>query len=119
MAQTETTHETASKAPTRSVGVQRLVRAPWPADKLPLRLKTPCPICGGGLLLSGVDACEQDDNGDWIASEVTIDCETEPDIDSDEWEEWHNWHYRMPYVDWLQLELRVLKAVQRKFYFAP
>ena len=42
--------------------VETLVRAPWPEDKLPLKLKNPkCPICGGALFIAGVNACEQED----------------------------------------------------------
>lgn len=100
--------------------VETLVRVPWPEDKLPLKLKNPkCPICGGALFITGVNACEQDDNGDWIASEIDIDCENEPDIDSDEWEDWHRWHYSQPYTDWLPIDRQILRAVQNRYYFAP
>lgn len=100
--------------------VETLVRVPWPEDKLPLKLKNPkCPICGGALFITGVNACEQEDNGDWIASEIDIDCENEPDIDSDEWEDWHRWHYSQPYTDWLPIDRQILRAVQNRYYFAP
>lgn len=100
--------------------VETLVRVPWPEDKLPLKLKNPkCPICGGALFITGVNACEQEDNGDWIASEIDIDCENEPDIDSDEWEDWHRWHYGQPYTDWLPIDRQILRAVQKRYYFAP
>lgn len=97
----------------------RLVRVPWPADKAPIKIKVKCPICGAGLLLDAGEDCEQEENGDWIASSIRIDCESEPDIDSPEWNEWFNWHYSQPYTDWLPLELKILKQVQRKFRFAP
>ena len=100
--------------------VETLVRVPWPEDKLPLKLKNPkCPICGGALFITGVNACEQEDNGDWIASEIDIDCENEPDIDSDEWEDLHRWHYSQPYTDWLPIDRQILRAVQNRYYFAP
>ena len=103
----------------RSERVKRLVRVEFPHDKLPVTLAATCPICGAGLLLTGVEACVQDDNGEWIADEVTLQCAKEPDTDSPDWEEWHAWHYRMPYVDWLPLEMRILKAVQKRFFFSP
>jgi len=100
--------------------VETFVRVPWPEDKLPLKLKNPkCPICGGALFITGVNACEQEDNGDWIASEIDIDCENEPDIDSDDWEDWHKWHYSQPYIDWLPIDRQILRAVQKRYYFAP
>lgn len=86
-----------------------------PVEKC-LRIKTPCPICGGQLTVKCGDAWEED-NGDWIATEIDIDCLTEPDVESDEWIQWHNWHYRQPYVDWLPIELKVLQEFQRKFRF--
>lgn len=48
---------------------------------------------------------------------MTTECETEPDIDSDEWEEWHLEHYHMPYVDWLPFDLRMEKWIRERFVF--
>ena len=100
--------------------VDRGVRVLWPKEHAPLRIKARCPICGAGLLLDAGKATELDEaTGEWIATEINLDCESEPDIDSDEWDEWHRWHYGMPYVDWLPLEQRILRAVRRKYHFAP
>ena len=100
--------------------VEPVVRVLWPADKLPLKLKNPrCPICGGQLLITGVDDCEMEDNGDWIASSLNLQCEHEPDIDDPEWGEWHRWHYSQPYTDWLPIYRQILRAVQKRYYFAP
>lgn len=100
--------------------LSRVVRVPWPEDKLPLKLKDfKCPICGGTLFIDGVDACELDDNDEWIASEIIFRCETEPDVDSPGWEEWMNSHYSTPHIDWLPLENQILKAVRARYYFAP
>jgi len=98
--------------------VERVVRVPWPKERAPLKIKARCPICGAGLLLNAGEACEMDDNGEWIASEIDLDCESEPGIDSPEWDNWFQWHYSQPYIDWLPLEMKILKAVQRKYYFA-
>ena len=93
-------------------------RKPWPADKLPLRVRgIVCPICGGALLITDVEACELADNGDWIASEVNIDCENEPDMDSDEWEDWHRWHYSEPYTDWLPVDRIILRFLRANYRF--
>lgn len=54
----------------------------------------PCPICGKSLSAQ-VMAWAQDAAGAWYATEVEIDCETEPDIEADEWDEWFANHYRM------------------------
>ena len=94
-------------------------RIPWPADKAPLPITERCPICGAGLLLDAGESCEQIESGEWIASEIRLDCETEPDIDSSEWPAWHRAHYGTPYIDWLPLEMRVLEDVRRRFCFDP
>lgn len=100
--------------------VEGLVRVPWPKDRAPLRINARCPICGAGLLLDAGEATEFDDaSGQWIATEINLECETEPDIDSDDWEEWHRGHYRAPYTDWLPLEQRILRAVRRMYHFGP
>lgn len=94
-------------------------RIPWPKECAPLRIKARCPICGAPLLLNAGEGCELIEGGIWIATEVSLECESEPDIDSDEWDAWHRWHYSQPYTDWLPLEQRILRAVRRRFYFEP
>ncbi|MDE2101211.1 MAG: hypothetical protein KGL39_28455 [Patescibacteria group bacterium] len=123
--------QTRSAATTDERPLDRLVRAdwqrerqcrgrvPWPRTRAPLRIKTPCPICGAALLLDAGQGCEQTADGTWIATELDLQCTSEPDIDSGEWDEWHRWHYRQPYTDWLPLEQRILRAVRRRFYFEP
>ena len=96
------------------------VRVPWPKDRAPFKIKSRCPICGGGLFLDAGEGLELDNKtNEWIATEVDLTCENEPDIESDDWDSWHRWHYKMPYVDWLPLENRILHAVQRRYYFEP
>jgi len=69
--------------------------------------------------LDAGEGCELTTDGAWIATEVDLQCENEPDIDNEEWDEWHRWHYSQPYTDWLPLEQRILRAVRRRFYFEP
>lgn len=123
--------QTRSEATTDERPLDRLVRAdwqherktigriPWPKERAPLRIKARCPICGAGLLLDAGESCELTTDGAWIATEVDLQCENEPDIDNEEWDEWHRWHYSQPYTDWLPLEQRILRAVRRRFYFEP
>lgn len=80
---------------------------------LPLTLPQPCPICGAKVILSGVTEWGADD-GEIIG--VEYDCETEPAIDSDEWEDWFNGHFSMPYVDWLPWENRMLAWLNRHYH---
>jgi hypothetical protein len=82
-------------------------------DHLPLKLPEPCPICGAAVYLNGVTEWHTDD-GEIIG--VEYDCETEPDIDSREWKPWFRWHYRMPYVDWLPWEIRMVRWLNRKYH---
>ena len=65
-----------------------------------------CPICGKRLFVVGCDAWESE-TGEPV--ELSIECETEPDIDSDEWDPWFDTHYRMPYVHWLPIEEPIRK----------
>lgn len=80
----------------------------------PLELPEPCPICGKKVFVTEV--------GEWESEtrkpiSISIECEAEPDIESDEWEEWHNWHYSMPYVDWLPYEIQAVEWLRREFVY--
>lgn len=92
-------------------------RIPFPVNIAPFPISAKCPICGSKLLLDAGEACEQDDNGEMIATEIQLHCTSEPDIDSPEWDEWHRIHYSTPYIDWLPLDQRILRAVRMKYYF--
>lgn len=74
-----------------------------------------CPICGARLWVCDVTGCTEQDNGEWLADEFDVDCETEPGIESDEWRQWFDWHYRMPYVDWLPVHGKVEAWVKQTF----
>ena len=79
-----------------------------------MTLPEPCPICGKAVFLTNVN--------EWGTESGTIihadmDCESEPDIDSDEWSDWHAEHYRMPYVDWMPYEVRALKWLQANYRY--
>jgi hypothetical protein len=82
-----------------------------------MKIKQPCPICGGQLYVSCIDEWTQEESGDWIATSLNIECSTEPDLDSDEWTTWMNEHYKRPYMDWLPIEKKLLPEFQRKFRF--
>lgn len=100
--------------------MEQITRIPWPTESAPLKISARCPICGDELLLNAGEGTELDEaTGQWIATEVNLDCAGEPDIESDEWDEWHKWHYSTPYIDWLPLEQKVLKEVRIKYYFEP
>lgn len=76
-----------------------------------------CPICDAPLSKIQARAWNQDADGTWFAAEIEVDCTTEPDIDSDEWEEWFAGHYQTPYIDWLPLEQQILLWMRREFRF--
>lgn len=71
-----------------------------------------CPICGKKLWIEEIGEASQESDR-WIPQQVSVACEDEPDIDSEEWRDWHNWHYAMPYVDWLPISQDVLKWLQQ------
>lgn len=69
-----------------------------------------CPICGAAIVIDDIDGWEEIDGGDEVPSEsgLHLNCSTEPDIASREWNDWHRSHWSMPYVDWMPLYPRVL-----------
>jgi hypothetical protein len=84
-------------------------------NALPLLAPLPCPICGASVYITGVDEWESD-SGRIVHFEH--ECETEPDIDSDEWWGWHNGHWNMPYVDWLPWEMRVYRWLDAHYFYS-
>lgn len=71
-----------------------------------------CPICGKGLWIESIDEASEE-GGRLIPQQVTVTCETEPNIDSREWNDWHREHFAAPYIDWLPVADRVLKWLQQ------
>ena len=78
-----------------------------------------CPICGMDIYVSEVSEWEQDDDGNWKAQAVKIDCVSDPDFTGDHSSEAINGHlqshWRMPYVDWLPLEGIVTEWVNEHY----
>lgn len=71
-----------------------------------------CPICDAPIVIAEVMEWECD-GGRPVS--IALDCTTEPDMDSDEWDEWHRGHWSMPYVDWLPVRCRVLAWFQQHY----
>lgn len=71
-----------------------------------------CPMCGGNL---EIQITGWYDDGRASSDGFELDCVTEPDIGSPEWEEWFSGHYSMPYVDWLPLSVKMLKWFNGNF----
>lgn len=76
-----------------------------------------CPICKAALILEGIEEWDAD-TGEVAESGFTVECTTEPDIDSDEWPEWHRGHYAHPYIDWLPLEPVIHRWLTRNYRVA-
>ena len=76
-----------------------------------------CPICGRKITAVAFNTHQQDEQGRWYAVEVSLECETEPDIDSPQWMDWFQGHYSMPYIDWLPLEIKVRAWLKENFRF--
>ena len=74
-----------------------------------------CPRCGGKLYIT-CDHWEQcaEDKG-WIAASINMDCETEPEILTDDWMEWLNGHYSQPYIDWLPVEHKLVVWLNKNY----
>jgi hypothetical protein len=76
-----------------------------------------CPYCQTALTVS-IEACTQEADG-WVATEIQVDCETEPDLETDQ-EAWHAWmehHTQMPYVYLLPVHQRVLRWLEQHYRF--
>ena len=73
--------QTINEAAGGASAVDRGVRVLWPKEHAPLKIKARCPICGAGLLLNAGEAIELDGTtSEWIATEINLDCESEPDM---------------------------------------
>lgn len=75
-----------------------------------------CPKCDA-TVYAHFESWEKEDDGTWSAQHASLDCETEPDIDSPEFNEWMRWHYDMPYVYWMPLKVRLAKWINERYYF--
>lgn len=79
-----------------------------------LKLPEPCPICGKGVMLESVTEWGSESG---VIVHAEMECETEPDIDSDEWPDWHAEHHYMPYVHWMPYEIRALKWLRTNYRY--
>lgn len=71
-----------------------------------------CPICDAAIVIDEVREWEYE-SGKPIS--ISVDCTTQPDIDSKEWPSWFCEHWSMPYVDWLPVEMRVLEWFEKHY----
>jgi hypothetical protein len=77
-----------------------------------------CPICQRKLVITSYDSWCEDDESRWYAIEVHTQCESEPAIDSDNWDDWYRSHYSHPYIDWMPLSERILRWLKENYRFA-
>lgn len=75
-----------------------------------------CPICGKPLYIEEVSEHEKDDDGNWKAVAVKVDCVSFPGFGNAEaFEDYIRSHYSTPYTDWLPLEKRVTAWVNARY----
>lgn len=84
--------------------------------KLPADVAT-CPICKAALFAVEITGCSMGDDGLWFPDAIGLDCETEPDIESDDYENWYSSHYGWPTVgsDWIPVHVAVEKWMRATF----
>lgn len=75
-----------------------------------------CPYCGGQLEVS-IEGCTLQEDGKWTADMLQVDCEAEPNMDSQEWRGWVKQHSEMPYVYMLPVEEKIKAWLNRHFFF--
>lgn len=80
------------------------------------KFKNLCPYCKGNLTYR-CNGWEQDENGLWMADSFDMECSTEPDVESDEWEDWMQQHSEMPYVYQLPVDEKVKDFINKKYRF--
>lgn len=76
-----------------------------------------CPYCDARLTAHCEAWTETDEESIWEAEQVSVDCDTQPDLDSDEWDEWADIHTDMPYVYWLPVSTKVEQWIDKNFRF--
>jgi hypothetical protein len=86
-----------------------------PEDK-EFKFKGLCPYCQGDLTYR-CNGWEQDENGLWMADSFDMECSTEPDMESEEWEDWMDNHSDMPYVHQLPVDERVKASINKHYRF--
>ncbi len=90
------------------IGTESLIQIP--------RSVAVCPYCQDQMS-AYFTGWTQNKDGTWRSDEIQLDCESEPDIDSDEWEDWERAHSVTPYVYQLPVEERVMAWVNQHFIF--
>lgn len=86
-----------------------------PEDK-EFKFKALCPYCGGNLTYTA-NGWEEDDECRWMADSFDMQCSSEPDIESEEWEEWLRLHSDMPYSRQLPVDQRVKEWINKRYRF--
>jgi hypothetical protein len=88
-----------------------------PADclfEIPLHIAK-CPYCESKLYAQAHAWVEEDDG--WVAEQLEVGCESEPDIESDEWDLWMHNHSYMPYVYQLPVNTAIENYINKNFRF--
>lgn len=75
-----------------------------------------CPYCEAKLY-AHCNAWSQEEDGTWIAEEMEVDCDSEPDIDSGKWKAWFREHSDMPYVHWLPVRNTIEAWINQNYRF--
>lgn len=74
-----------------------------------------CPYCGGSLLINPQEIYEAQDG--WMLESFETECNSEPDIESDDWELWWHNHSLMPYIYQLPVNEKIKKWVNNNYRF--
>jgi hypothetical protein len=86
------------------------------ADKV-FRLKKPCPYCGSEMSVQAT-GWQMDDNNEWFATDLDMNCEAEPDIDSKKWASWSREHGDNDFNEaWHARHDAVLHAMKQRVRF--
>ena len=67
--------------------INAIISVYFVAEDKEFKFKGLCPYCNGDLTYR-CNGWEQDEHGLWMADTFDVECSTEPDMDSEEWEDW-------------------------------
>jgi hypothetical protein len=75
-----------------------------------------CPYCQAALTAKAWE-WEEESEGVWTAMSIEVDCDDEPDMDSDEFNGWVQTHLQSPYDYWLPMLEDVEQWINEHFRF--
>ena len=75
-----------------------------------------CPYCQA-LLIASVSEWSEESDETKKANQIDVDCDSEPDIESPEWNDWLSSHSKLPYIYWMPIVTMIEDWINQNFRF--